>query len=98
MLFEIGIPNLVCVCILGCQSAQYHFRVNLMLTYDLVSRITVAGAYCTYYLMQESQIYCVFSSWHGRVMYTILVYFDLTLTSDLISSFFVSGAYILYNK
>ena len=35
-LFEIGIPNLVCECILGWRSVLAHFRVTVTLTSDLV--------------------------------------------------------------
>ena len=50
--FEVGIPNLVCGCILGWRSVTYHFRVTvtLTLTSDLVFRIIVSGAYLLYYL------------------------------------------------
>ena len=34
--FEVGIPNLVCGCILGWRSVGYHFRVTVTLTSDLV--------------------------------------------------------------
>ena len=34
--FEIGIPNLVCKCILGCLSVTNHFWVTVTLTSDLV--------------------------------------------------------------
>ena len=30
--FEVGIPNLVCGCILGWQNVMYHFRVTVTLT------------------------------------------------------------------
>ena len=43
--FEVGIPNLVCGCILGWQSVAYRFQVILTLTSDLVFRIIVSGAY-----------------------------------------------------
>ena len=33
--FEIGIPNLVCICILGWWSVTYFFRVTVTLTSDL---------------------------------------------------------------
>ena len=45
ILFEVGIPNLVCGCILGWQSVAYQFRVTLTLTSDLVLRIIVTRAY-----------------------------------------------------
>ena len=48
--FEVGIPNLMCGCILGWQSVTYHFRVTVTLTSDLVLRITLSGAYLLYYL------------------------------------------------
>ena len=40
ILFEVGISNLVCGCILGCRSVAYHnlVTVTLNLTSDLVSR------------------------------------------------------------
>ena len=49
---EVGIPNLVCGCILGWRSVAYHFwvTVTLTLTSDLVFRIIVSGAYLLYYL------------------------------------------------
>ena len=48
--FEVGIPNLVCICILGWGSVTYHFRVTVTLTSDLVLMIIVSGAYLLYYL------------------------------------------------
>ena len=49
--FEVGIPNLVCGCILGWRVA-YHFMVTvtLTLTSDLVFRIIMSGVYLLYYL------------------------------------------------
>ena len=43
--FEVGIPNLVCICILGCCSVTYHLRVTVTLTSDLVCRIILSRAY-----------------------------------------------------
>ena len=50
--FEVGIPNLMCGCILGWRSVAYPFRVTvtLTLTSDLVFRIIVSWAYLLYYL------------------------------------------------
>ena len=48
--FEVGIPNLMCGCILRWRSVAYHFRVTVTLTSDLVFRIIVSGAYLLYYL------------------------------------------------
>ena len=54
-------------------------RIPLILTYDLVSRTIVSGAYLLYYLMQESQIPGVDFSWDGGVVHTILGHFDLDI-------------------
>ena len=48
--FELGIPNLVCGCILGWRSVMYHFWVSVTLTSDLVLRIIMSRAYLIYYL------------------------------------------------
>ena len=52
ILFEMGIPNLLCGCILGWWSVVYHLRVTvtLNLTFDLVFRIIISGAYLFYHL------------------------------------------------
>ena len=50
ILFEVGIPNLMCGCILGWRSVAYHFWVTVTLTSDLVFRIIMSGAYLLYYL------------------------------------------------
>ena len=39
--FEVGIPNLMCICILGWGSVTYHFWVTVTLTSDLVLMIIV---------------------------------------------------------
>ena len=43
--FEVGIPNLVCECVLGWLSVMYHLWVTVTLTSDLVFRIIVSRAY-----------------------------------------------------
>ena len=48
--FEVGVPNLMCICILGWGSVTYHFWVTVTLTSDLVLIIIVSGAYLLYYL------------------------------------------------
>ena len=48
--FEVGIPNLVCECIIGWRSVTYHFQVTEILTSDLVFRIIMSGAYLLHYL------------------------------------------------
>ena len=54
--FEVGIPNLECICILGWWSLTYYFLATVTLTSDLVLIIIVSGAYLLYYLRRESQI------------------------------------------
>ena len=72
--FEVGIPNLVCGCILGWRSVAYHFWVSVTLTFtsDLVFRIIMSGAYLLYYLRKESQVWCVDASWNDKVSHTII--------------------------
>ena len=48
--FEVGIPNLVCKCILGWRGVTCHIRVTVTLTSDLVLRIIVSGAHLLYSL------------------------------------------------
>ena len=48
LLFEIGIPILVCECILGWWSVLYHLWVTVTLTSDLVFRKIMSGAYLLY--------------------------------------------------
>ena len=48
--FELGIPYLVCGCILEQRSVKYHVLVTVTLTSDLVFRIIMSKAYLLYYL------------------------------------------------
>ena len=48
LLFEIGIPILVCECILGWWGVLYHLWETVTLTSDLVFRKIVSGAYLLY--------------------------------------------------
>ena len=88
ILLEIGIPNLVCGCILGW-NVTYHFRVTVTFTYDLVLRIIVSGAYLLYYLRKKFQSVCVYASLYGGVSHTIF----WSLWPWII---IVSGAYLYY--
>ena len=47
---EVGIPNLVCIFILGWRNVTYNFQVTVTLTSDLVLRTIVSGVYLLYYL------------------------------------------------
>ena len=51
----------------------------MILTYDLVSKIIVSGAYLLHYLIEESQIWCVDFSWDDGVAHTFLGHFDLDI-------------------
>ena len=66
ILFELGIPNLVCGCILGWQSVMYQ-----LYDLDLISTIIVSGAYLKYYLREESHICCIDTSLDADVLHTI---------------------------
>ena len=48
--FEVGIPKLVCGCILRWPSVAYHFWVTVTLTSDPVFRIIMFEAFFLYYL------------------------------------------------
>ena len=60
---------MVCGCILGKRSVMYHFLVTVTLNSDLVYRIIMSRAYLLYYLMKESQIWCVDASWDDEVLH-----------------------------
>ena len=68
-LFEIGIPNLVCECILRWRSVLYHFRVTVTLTFDLVFRKIVSAAYPI--KGRNPKIWCVDKTLNGGVSRTI---------------------------
>ena len=85
MLFEVGIPNLVCRYILGLRSVTYCFPVTVT---DHWSKF--------YYLRYESQIWCVDAYWGCRVSHTVslsLWAWPWPLASVLEN---LSGAYLLY--
>ena len=46
----VGIPNLMCGCILGWRSVACHFGVTVTLASDLVFGIIMSDAYLLYYL------------------------------------------------
>ena len=62
-IIELGIPNLVCGCIVGWQSVMYQVLGHCDL--DLFSRIIVSGVYLLYYLRLESQINLVYGCIFG---------------------------------
>ena len=105
--FEVGIPNLVCGCILGWRSVAYHFWVTVTLTLasDLVFIVikcpSVRPASCPVHI---SYILWGRNSKFGLLMhlgmaecraYHFLVTVTLTLTSDLVFRIIVSGAYLI---
>ena len=107
--FEVGIPNLVCGCILGWRSVAYHFRVTvtLTLTSDLVFIVVTMSVRPSVPLRVRciSPIFfevgipnlmcgCILG-WRS-VTYHLRVTVTLTLTSDLVFRIIVSGAYLLY--
>ena len=61
--FEIGIPNLVCGCILVCMlGCCVLFMGHCCIRLDAVFRIIVSGANLLYYMRLESRISCVNAS------------------------------------
>ena len=56
MLLELGIPNLLCGCILGWQSLVFQFLGQCDL--DLVSRIIMSRAYLLHYSMHHLMVLC----------------------------------------
>ena len=77
ILFEEGILNLVCGCILRWRSVVrgvvYHLPVTVTLTSELVFRKIMLEAYLLYNLRLESQVCCVHSSWDNGLSHTIPV-------------------------
>ena len=94
ILFEIGIWNLVCECILGWWSVLYHLWVTVTLTSDLVLRKIVSGAYLILLKVGIPNLVCGCNFWWGSVTYHFWV--TLTLTSELVCSVIVSRTYLLY--
>ena len=104
MFFEVGIPNLVCGCILGWQSVAYHFRVTvtLTLTSDLVFMVIKCPSVplrvrCISPIFFEVGIPnlmcgCIL----GWRSVTYHFWFTVTLTSDLVFRIIVSGAHLLF--
>ena len=106
--FEVGIPNLVCGCILGWWSVAYLFRVTVTLTSDLVFIVIKCPSVC---LSVPLRVRCIspiifevripnlmcgcILGWRS-VAYHFWVTVTLTLTSDLVFRIIVSGAYLLY--
>ena len=77
ILFELGIPNLVCGCILGWQGVMYQFC-----DLDLVSRIIVSGAYPILFLYRNPKFGVLIPL--GMAEWCIPFLVTLTLTSGLI--------------
>ena len=89
--FEIGIPNLVCKCILGSLSVTNHFWVTVSLTSDLVFK-----NYCVQSIIISYIIWCrnpkfgvVIPLGMAKWCIPFRVTLTLTLTSGLISRFFM---------
>ena len=77
--FDIGIPNLVCKCILGRLSVTNQFWITVTLTSDLVFKNYCVQSISPVLLDVEIQIWGGNSSWDGRVVHTILSHFDLDI-------------------
>ena len=92
--FEVGIPNLVCICILAWWSLTYFFQANVTLTSDLVLIIIVSGAYLILFengipnLVGDCILGCV------SVLYHLWV--TVILTSDLVLILIVCQEHISF--
>ena len=84
-------------CIFGWLYVVYQFWVTVTLTFDLVFKIIVSGAYLLYYLSSESQIVYVVASRDSRMSCTsfrvsvALIYFLESSYQEYISIFFEVG-------
>ena len=94
--FEVGIPNLVCGCILGWRSVTYHFLVTVTLTSDLVFRIILSGAYLILFEVGIPHLVCgCILGWQSVTYHPWVI---VTLTSDQVSRIsFESSTYLLYS-
>ena len=92
--FEVGIPNLVCICILGWWSLTYYFLTTVTLTSDLVLKIIVPGAYLIIFEKGIPNLACECILGWLSVLYHLRV--TVTLTSVLVLIIIVSGAYLFY--
>ena len=88
--FEIGIPNLVCGCILEWRSVAYRFRVTVTLTSDLVYR--VRSIFLILFELGILSFVCGCILGRRSVMYHPWV--TVTLTSDLVFRIIVSRVYL----
>ena len=61
----------MCESIFGWWCVTYRFRVTVTLTFDLVFRIIMSGAYLLYNLRYESQIWYLGASLDDGVSYVI---------------------------
>ena len=78
ILFEMGIPSLVCGCILGWWSVVYHLWVTVNLSLTLPSFHNNHGRSISYInLGRNPKIWSVDSSCNGGLVHTILGFFDL---------------------
>ena len=77
ILFEIGIPKLMCECILGWWNATYHFWVTLTLTSDLDFRKNcVQSISLILFKVGIPNLVCGCNFGWGSVTYHFLGHFD----------------------
>ena len=87
--FEIGIPKLVCKCILGCLSVTNYFWVTVTLTSDLVFKKLCREHMCYIIWCTNPKFRVVIPLGMAEWCIPFWVTLTLTLTSGLISRFFV---------
>ena len=87
--FEIGIPNLVCKCILGCLSVTNHFWVTVTLTSDLVFKNYCVQSISYIIWCRNPKFGVVIPLGMAEWCIQFWVILTLTLTSGFISGFFL---------
>ena len=93
LLFEIGVPNLVCECILGWWSVLYHLQVTVTLTSGLVFRKNHVQS-ISLILLKVGIPNLVGGCNFGWL--SVTYHFGVTLTSDLVCRIIMSRTYLLY--
>ena len=89
ILFEIGVPNLVCGCILGWWSVTCYLQSTVTLTSDLVLRISCLEHIDDNFYSRNPKFCVWIPLGMAECCLQFLVTLTLTLTSDLISRLFL---------
>ena len=94
--FEVGIPNFVCISILGWRSVTYYFRVTDLDLWPSLNYYCVRSVSLIFFEVGIPNLVCGCILGWQSVAYHIQVIVTLTLVSDLVFRMIVLGAYLLY--